>query len=77
MPSINTEVYVGYVDVDVDLEDFDTEDLREELARRGEAVTNNYYALKLLSDIYEKRRNGQDYTYELDTVLHEILGRIS
>lgn len=77
MPSINTEVYVGYVDVDVDLEDFDTEDLREELARRGEAVTNNDYALKLLSDIYEKRRNGQDYTYELDTVLHEILGRIS
>jgi len=77
MPSINVEAYVGYIDVDVDLEDFDTEDLKEELERRGEEVVSNEYVIDLLKALYEKRRSGQDYTYELDTVLHEAIGRIS
>lgn len=77
MASINTEVYVGYIDVDVDLEDFDTEDLKDELSRRGESVATYGYVYDLLRTLYEKRRNGQDYTYELDIVLHETIGRIS
>lgn len=77
MPSINTEVYVGYIDVDVDLEDFETEDLEEELKRRGRKVVSNDYVTELLNSLYEKRRNGLDYKYELDEILDQTIGRIS
>lgn len=77
MPSINTEVYVGYIDVDVDLEDFETEDLKTELERRGEKVVTSDYVTYLLNNLYEKRRNGLDYKYELDEILDQTLGRIS
>ena len=71
------EVYVGYVDVDI--EDFDTEDLKEELERRGESVgfDESGYTHDLLKDLYEKRRSGQDYTYELDQIIYYSLGRVS
>jgi len=72
-----TEVYVGYIDVDVDLEDFDTDDLRDELARRGNEVMSSGYVGDLLRAVYEKRRAGQDYTYELDTLIYEAIGRVS
>lgn len=77
MASINTEVYVGYVDVDVDLEDFETEDLLDELDRRGQSVANSEYVTDLIKTIYEKRRNGLDFSYELDTMIHETIGRVS
>lgn len=75
MASISTEVYVGYVDVEVELEDFDTEDLIEELERRGKSAADYGYANRLLRDLYEKRRNGQDYQWELDQIIHETIGR--
>lgn len=75
MPSINTEVYVGYVDVDVDLEDFDTEDLKEELARRNESVAAYGYTNDLIRTLYEKRRTGQNFDYELDEILYQTIGR--
>lgn len=71
------EVYVGYVDVDIDLEDFDSDELKEELERRGVGFVDNIYVKELLRIIYEKRRNGQDYKYELDTILYETIGRVS
>ena len=77
MASINTEVYVGYIDVDVDLEDFDTDDLKDELARRGCEIVASGYMGELLRAVYEKRRAGQDYTYELDTLIYQAIGRIS
>lgn len=75
MPSV--EVYVGHVDVDVDLEDFSSDDLRDELEHRGEQVASSEYVVKLLTDLYNKRRNGLDYTWELDELLHQTIGRIS
>ena len=75
MASINTEVYVGYIDVDVDLEDFDTEDLIEELERRGHSAADYGYTNTLLRNLYEKRRTGQDYQWELDQIIHETIGR--
>ena len=77
MPSINTEVYVGYIDVDVDLEDFETEDLKAELARRNESAADYGYTNDLLKTLYEKRRAGQNFDYELDQILYESIGRIS
>lgn len=77
MPSINVEAYVGYIDVDVDLDDFDTDDLKEELERRGQPVVSNEYVTDLLKTVYEKRRLGQNFDYELDEFIYQTLGRVT
>jgi hypothetical protein len=64
------------VDVDVDLSDFDTEELIDELESRGEFVGDNSGNSALVTAIYEKRRLGQDYQTELDTLIYEVTGRI-
>jgi hypothetical protein len=63
-----------YVTVDVDLSDFDTDTLVEELEYRGKSVT--YDSNALITAIYEKRRLGQDYQIELDNLIYETTGRI-
>ena len=64
------------VEVDVDLGDFDTDDLIEELESRG-AVTGEFGDGKeLLQSIYEKRRLGQDYQSELEQLIWLGLGRV-
>jgi len=66
------------VDVDVDLEDFDTDDLIEELESRGrgfevECKTPN----ELLTAIWLKRRMGRtDYQTELDQLIYTGIGKI-
>ena len=62
-----------HITVDVDLSDFDTEDLVEELEYRGKTV--NYDSNALITAIYEKRRLGQDYQTELDNLIYETTGR--
>ena len=63
------------VEVDVDLSEFDTDDLIEELASRG-AGTGEYGDGKdILMAIYERRRLGQDYQQELDQLIWLALGR--
>jgi hypothetical protein len=64
------------VDVDVDLTDFDTEELIDELESRGEFVGDNSGNSALVTAIYEKRRLGQDYQTELDALIYEVTGRI-
>lgn len=71
MPTIET-----YIEVDVDLDDFDTDDLIEELERRGETYTSNSYVLELIKALYEKRRTGQNYNWELDEIIHQTIGRV-
>jgi len=65
-----------YVTVDVDLSDFDTEELIDELESRGEIVGNSGDNAGLVTAIYEKRRLGQDYQTELDALIYEVTGRI-
>jgi hypothetical protein len=66
------------VEVDVDLSDFDTDDLIEELESRGkgfevESKTPN----ELLTAIWLKRRMGRtDYQTELDQLIYTGLGQI-
>ena len=64
-----------YVTVDVDLSDFDTGELVEELESRGEVI-GGYDNANLVNAIYEKRRLGQDYQTELDALIYEVTGRI-
>lgn len=63
-----------YPEVEVDLSDFNTEELIEELEKRGNF--NTELAKDLLEQIYYKRRTNQDYEQELDQLIYTALGKI-
>jgi len=72
MPEVLVETYV-----DVDLDDFDTDDLVEELERRGMGMeVGSRSGTELLTVIYQKRRLGQDYQRELDELIYLGIGKI-
>ena len=64
------------VEVDVNLTDFETDDLIEELESRGSGVMDYGDGKEILESIYQKRRLGQDYQLELQTLIYLGLGRI-
>ena len=64
------------VEIDVDLGDFDTDDLIEELESRGSGVMEYGDGKEILQTIYEKRRLGKDYQTELDQLIWLGLGKI-
>jgi hypothetical protein len=67
------------VEVDVDLSDFETDDLIEELEERGQSMGNGtgpYDSKELVEQIWMRRRNGQDYNYLLDQLIYNVTGRI-
>lgn len=68
--TIHTEV-----EVDVNLSEFDTDDLIEELASRGAGTGEYGDGREILQAIYERRRLGQDYQTELDQLIWLGLGR--
>jgi hypothetical protein len=63
------------VEVDVDLSEFETDDLIEELESRGAGTTNYGDGTDFLRAIYEKRRLGQDYQADLDQLIWLGLGK--
>ena len=63
------------VEVDVDLSDFETDDLIEELESRGAGATDYGDGKDILMAIYEKRRLGQDYQTELKQLIWLGLGK--
>jgi hypothetical protein len=64
------------VEVDVDLSDFETDDLIEELESRGAGATGYGDSKEILEVIWIKRRLGQDYQAELDQLIWLGLGKI-
>jgi len=67
------------VEVEVDLSDFETDDLIEELEERGQSMGNGagpYDSKELVEQIWMRRRNGQDYNYLLDQLIYNVTGRI-
>ena len=66
-----------YVEVEVELSDFDTDDLIEELESRGKGMeVASQTGTELITAIYEKRRLGQDYQRELDELIYVGIGKI-
>jgi len=63
------------VEVDVELSEFDTDDLIEELESRGAGTGKFGDGKELLEAIYEKRRLGKDYQIELDQLIWLGLGK--
>lgn len=64
------------VEVDIDLDDFDTDELIEELERRGSGTVDYGDGKDVLMSIYEKRRLGRDYQQELDQLIWLGLGKV-
>ena len=69
------------VDVEVDMSEFDTDDLIEELESRGaDYNTTGVDADEmrvLLESIWQKRRLGNsDYQTELDRLIYGVLGKV-
>jgi hypothetical protein len=66
------------VEVDVDLSEFDTEDLLDELASRSSLPAEaNDDAKELVEAIWLKRRLGNhDYQTELDRLIYAVTGKI-
>ena len=72
MATVYTEV-----EVDVDLDDFDDDDLIDELERRGRGFeVDSQTPTELVTKIWEKRRIGNDYQKELDELIYVTLGRV-
>ena len=67
-------------DVDVYLDEIDTDDLIEELERRGRDYNTNGVDAdemrELLEKIWYNRRIGKDYQSELDKLIYGVLGKI-
>ena len=73
MPTVYTEV-----EVDVDLADFDTDDLIQELEDRGKMVDGGDTSSGVLvKQIYEKRKLGQCYEEELRELIYNVTGKIA
>jgi hypothetical protein len=72
MPTVYTEV-----EVDVDLVDFDTDDLLDELERRGALpVEQHGDAKEIVEQIYYLRRQGQAYEHLMDSLMYAVMGRV-
>jgi hypothetical protein len=68
------------VDVDVDLTDFETDELIEELDRRGRDYNTHGVdgdeARTLLEQIYQARRTAQPYEHQVAQLIWYVLGRM-
>jgi hypothetical protein len=70
MPTVYTEV-----EVDVELSDFEDDDLIEEVERRNLGVNTDMYGRELVERIYQLRRTGQGYQVELDQLIYNVTGK--
>lgn len=67
-------------EVEVNLADFDTYDLIEELESRG--VDYNTQGVdgdemrSVLEQVWLRRRQGQDYQAQLDSLIYGVLGKL-
>jgi hypothetical protein len=75
MPYITVEEEVW-----VDLDDFETEDLIDELKKRKATTSSNFTGPngnELVNDIYiAKHVRGQDYSKLVDELIYIVLGKI-
>lgn len=75
MPTVYTEV-----EVDVNLDSFSDDDLIAEMQQRGFDLNDQFASgddmRELLTEIWLRRRQGQDYQSALDQMIWCGLGRI-
>jgi len=70
MPTVYTEV-----EIDVELSDFEDDDLIEEVERRNLGINTDMYGRELVERIHQLRRTGQGYQVELDQLIYNVTGK--
>jgi hypothetical protein len=67
-----------YVHIDVDLCEFDDDELIDEIKDRGYTVIEDSTSdhNQALTDIYLKRRQGLPYDHLMDTYIYSVLGKV-
>jgi len=71
-------VYIE-TEVDVDISNFETEDLLDELEARGSLPLEvpGFNSNELVEQIWLKRRQGNhDYQQELEQLIYQVTGRV-
>jgi len=69
---VSKTVYTD-IEVDVDISDFETTDLIEELELRGIAIDDSMK--EMVNKIYQKKRLNQNYEPELNELIYSVLGK--
>ena len=77
-----TEMTYVTVDVEVDLDNFDDEELIDHLESRGFIVGDAVCSpgvdmVEIIEVLYQQRRTGQDYQKTLDELIYHTLGKIA
>lgn len=68
---------MAYTMIDVDIEEFDTDDLLDELERRGELpFESGGAARETLEQIYYLRRQGKPWEDLMDRLIYQVLGKV-
>lgn len=71
---------MAWVTVDVELDEFEDDELVEELESRGFKVydedSTSYTQQELVNLIYQNKRLGKDYDKLLDDLIYQTIGRV-
>ena len=71
MPTIYKEV-----EVDVELDDFEDDELLDEIERRNIGGSNTAESVaELVDKIYHLRRQGRDFESELERLIYAVTGK--
>lgn len=73
MPSISVYKDVEVL-IDVDLDEFDDEDLLDEIASRGMTVSSN--SQQIITQIWQLRRTNQPYDHLMDELIYDTIGKL-
>lgn len=66
-----------YTEVEVDLSDFDTEDLLEELENRNALPLDlDGDVRQLIEQIWQLRRLSKSYDHLMDPLIYHVLGKV-
>lgn len=76
MPSVTIYKDVE-VEIEIDLEDFEDDELQDELKRRGlSEIADPVDVRDLIEKIWQLRRLKQPYDYLLDELIYDTIGKI-
>jgi hypothetical protein len=69
-----------YITVDVDLDEFDDDELLDEIKQRNLSIYNDsvYFDQmnEIITAIWQKRREGEEYQKEIDDLIYYGIGKI-
>lgn len=71
---------MAYVEVEVDLDQFDDDELLEEVAARNLRIdtpeAEGSETHQLITTIWLKRRLGVDYDADIDKLIYHVIGKV-